>query len=76
MQMLAYTQETTHAHTNAMTHARAQRDRERERERERSNIHIPTCIQEWASTHEMAMAAETALHLLALWEGASSKVEL
>ena len=68
MQMLAYTQETTHAITNAMTRERAHTHT--------SNIHIPTCIQEWASTHEMAMAAETALHLLALWDGASSKVEL
>jgi hypothetical protein len=63
MLQLANTLETTHAHTNAHTHTHT------------SNIHIPTCIQEWASTHEMAMAAETALHLLALWGGASSKVE-
>ena len=49
-------------------------------------IHVCMCIyiteahgpKEWASLHEMSMAAETALHLLSLWgkSGNSNKSEL
>ena len=49
-------------------------------------IHVYICIyipeahgpKEWASLHEMSMAAETALHLLSLWgkSGNSNKSEL